>query len=31
MEQQRLLVNNPVMVDESAALSLYRSAWEGRA
>jgi hypothetical protein len=31
MQQQRLLVNNPVTVDESAALSLYRSAWEGRA
>jgi hypothetical protein len=24
------LVNNPVTVDESAALALYRSAWEGR-
>ena len=31
MQQQRLLVNNPVMVDEPAALALYRSAWEGRA
>jgi alcohol dehydrogenase len=30
MQQQRLLVNNPVTVDESAALALYRSAWEGR-
>ena len=29
MQQQRLLVNNPVMVDEPAALALYRSAWEG--
>ena len=29
MQQQRLLVNNPVTVDESAALALYRSAWEG--
>ncbi len=31
MQQQRLLVNNPVTVDESVALALYRSAWEGRA
>ena len=29
MQQQRLLVNNPVEVDESAALSLYSAAWEG--
>jgi alcohol dehydrogenase len=31
MQQQRLLVNNPVTVDEAAALALYRSAWEGQA
>ena len=29
MFQQRLLVNNPVDVDEAAALALYRKAWEG--
>lgn len=29
MLQQRLLVNNPVAVDESAALDLYRKAWAG--
>jgi alcohol dehydrogenase class IV len=27
MKQQRLLVNNPVPVDEAAALSLYEQAW----
>ena len=31
MQQQRLLVNNPVEVDEVAALSLYSSAWSGAA
>ena len=29
MRQQRLLVNNPVEVDESAALAMYSAAWEG--
>ncbi len=29
MNQQRLLVNNPVPVDESAALALYKHAWRG--
>lgn len=29
MNQQRLLVNNPVEVDEAAATALYRSAWSG--
>ena len=29
MQQQRLLVNNPVAVDEAAALSLYEQAWSG--
>jgi alcohol dehydrogenase len=29
MHQQRLLVNNPVPVDESAALALYERAWRG--
>ena len=29
MLQQRLLVNNPVAVDEAAALSLYEQAWSG--
>ena len=31
MLQQRLLINNPVEVDEAAALSLYQQAWAGRA
>ncbi|MEE4203075.1 MAG: iron-containing alcohol dehydrogenase [Halieaceae bacterium] len=31
MLQQRLLVNNPVEVDEAAALKLYQQAWAGRA
>ena len=29
MQQQRLLINNPVEVDEAAALSLYSAAWSG--
>jgi hypothetical protein len=29
MQQQRLLINNPVAVDEAAALALYQSAWRG--
>lgn len=29
MLQQRLLVNNPVDVDEATALSLYEQAWAG--
>ena len=29
MLQQRLLVNNPVEVDEAAALALYTAAWSG--
>jgi alcohol dehydrogenase class IV len=29
MQQQRLLVNNPVPVDEAAANALYRAAWIG--
>jgi alcohol dehydrogenase class IV len=29
MQQQRLLINNPVEVDEAAALALYRAAWAG--
>lgn len=29
--QQRLLINNPVEVDEVAALNLYRAAWQGAA
>ena len=31
MLQQRLLVNNPVEVDEAAALALYTAAWSGSA
>ena len=31
MLQQRLLVNNPVEVDEAAALELYFAAWSGSA
>lgn len=31
MQQQRLLMNNPVEVDEVAALSLYSAAWSGAA
>ena len=31
MQQQRLLINNPVEVDEVAALSLYSAAWSGAA
>ena len=31
MQQQRLLVNNPVEVDEAAALALYNAAWSGSA
>ena len=31
MLQQRLLVNNPVDVDEAAALNLYHAAWQGAA
>ncbi len=31
MQQQRLLVNNPVEVDEAAALALYTAAWSGSA
>ncbi|MDG2460267.1 MAG: iron-containing alcohol dehydrogenase [Luminiphilus sp.] len=29
MNQQRLLVNNPVAVDEAAAFALYQRAWRG--
>jgi len=29
MQQQRLLINNPVEVDEAAALRLYQLAWAG--
>lgn len=29
MQQQRLLINNPVEVNESAALKLYQAAWGG--
>ena len=29
MKQQRLLINNPVPVDEAAALGLYEAAWAG--
>ena len=31
MLQQRLLVNNPVEVDEAAELALYTAAWSGSA
>jgi alcohol dehydrogenase len=31
MQQHRLLVNNPVEVDEAAALALYTAAWSGSA
>ena len=31
MQQQRLLVNNPVEGDEAAALALYTAAWSGSA
>ena len=31
MQQQRLLINNPVEVDEVAALALYSAAWSGAA
>ena len=29
MQQQRLLINNPVEVNETAALKLYQAAWDG--
>jgi len=30
MQQQRLLVNNPVPVEEADALQLYQTAWGAR-